>query len=263
MLFFGTLVKLFFVKRKWTNQSRLNPNWPSYLHNKCNNPLCRFANPPQAAKGKYVCCGLFRGRPCEGTYYVSDDAVALVMKQHKTALRKEEKARQRAAERPRNFKALDDPPAPPPPPRPSPASSPSPSISGKNKPLPSHPKPRVNAREKRTGDPASKPHRCYEIQPRPIYIHPKQPRTLDPAIGRRPERKERERAHCAARSHCSPRLSPPDDANWSRAPTPIPPLSRPSSRTTRRQREPVGHIQDPYLVSVREKLYYQSRPPIE
>ncbi|KAI0069642.1 hypothetical protein K474DRAFT_1670750 [Panus rudis PR-1116 ss-1] len=55
--------------------SKLPPNWPSPLHNKCDKRRCKFPNPPQAAEGRYNCVGSYHGRPCKGTYYVSRDRV--------------------------------------------------------------------------------------------------------------------------------------------------------------------------------------------
>ncbi|EGO25051.1 hypothetical protein SERLADRAFT_415894 [Serpula lacrymans var. lacrymans S7.9] len=47
-------------------------DWPSPYHNKCNQPNCRYPNPPQAAKGVYICKGVPGGFFCEGTYKVSN-----------------------------------------------------------------------------------------------------------------------------------------------------------------------------------------------
>lgn len=73
--------------------SRLPLNWPSYLHNKCSNRACLYANPPQAAEGWYNCQGYLNGSCCQGTYYVSASTAHTVVQNHKEELRREDKAK--------------------------------------------------------------------------------------------------------------------------------------------------------------------------
>ncbi|KAF9530451.1 hypothetical protein CPB83DRAFT_850946 [Crepidotus variabilis] len=63
--------------------TRFPPNWPSYLHNKCNDATCCFPNPPQAIAGMYTCQGsLLNGRHCNGTYEVSSSMARSTLKSH-------------------------------------------------------------------------------------------------------------------------------------------------------------------------------------
>lgn len=39
----------------------------------CSRFLCLYKNPPQAAAGTYICRAVYAGRPCTGTYEVSDE----------------------------------------------------------------------------------------------------------------------------------------------------------------------------------------------
>ncbi|TFK23616.1 hypothetical protein FA15DRAFT_744947 [Coprinopsis marcescibilis] len=82
------------LKRDIISRPSRRKSWPSYLHNQCNNSKCNHPNPPQAAKGKYSCCGRLKGdRACTGTYYVSLEATLQLMKQHKIKVKREEMLR--------------------------------------------------------------------------------------------------------------------------------------------------------------------------
>ncbi|TFK40442.1 hypothetical protein BDQ12DRAFT_734411 [Crucibulum laeve] len=98
MMFFNKKSKAKFPKLPKPSKSKqtslpLPANWPSLLHNKCNNPQCRFPNPPQAVEGQYGCLGISGGFYCEGVYYVSAKSAEAVVRKHKEEIRREEEDR--------------------------------------------------------------------------------------------------------------------------------------------------------------------------
>lgn len=81
------------AKRRAYEASRFPSNWPSFWHNKCNVPSCKYPNPPQAADGTFNCRGYSNGSYCKGTYFVSPSTASDVMQISRTQMASEEKAK--------------------------------------------------------------------------------------------------------------------------------------------------------------------------
>ncbi|KAF8896185.1 hypothetical protein BD779DRAFT_566044 [Infundibulicybe gibba] len=72
-------------------------NWPSPLHNKCDNKKCRFPNDPQPVEGLYDCKGIPGGFFCDGHYYISHQRAHETDKFFKEQFRLEAETEKRAA----------------------------------------------------------------------------------------------------------------------------------------------------------------------